>query len=139
MKRKQADEDDKTSAEKQMRDRGPLMTAVSPGRGTPTDLHSYTGSRLRYAIGYSIGRNVPRAPPFSYRKNRCLLATSMHAHLFILKTLLIRRDLRNLLIKHAVQHHTCMPANSSSITNRYQFILNCVFPTRLCASGDVDV
>ena len=63
----------------------------------------------------------------------------MRAHLFILKTLLIRRDLRNLLIKHAVQHHKCMPANNSSITNHYQFILNCVFPTRLCASGDVDV
>ena len=72
-------------------------------------------------------------------KNQCLLATSMRAYLLILKTLLIRRDLRNLLIKHAVQHHKCMPANNSSITNRYQFILNCVFPTRLCASGDVDV
>ena len=59
----------------------------------------------------------------------------MRAHLLILKTLLIRRDLRNLLIKHAVQHHKCVPANNSSITNRYQFILNCVFPTRLCDSG----
>ena len=29
-----------------------------------------------------------------------------------------------------------MPANDSSITNRYQFILNCVFPTRLRASSD---
>ena len=38
-----------------------------------------------------------------------------------------------------IQHHKCMPANNSSITSRYQFILNCVFPTRLCASGDVDV
>ena len=63
----------------------------------------------------------------------------MCAHLLILKTLLIRRDLRNLLIKHAVQHHKCTHANNSSITNRYQFILNCVFPTRLCASGDVGV
>ena len=63
----------------------------------------------------------------------------MRAHLLILKTLLIRRDLRNWLIKHAVQHHKCMPANNSSITSRYQFILKCVFPTRLCASGDVDV
>ena len=63
----------------------------------------------------------------------------MRAHLLILKTLLIRRDLRNLLIKHTVQHHKCMHANNSSITNRYQFILNCVSPTRLCASGDVDV
>ena len=53
--------------------------------------------------------------------------TSLRAHLLILKMLLIRRDLRNLLIKHAVQHHNCMPANNSSITNRYQFILNCVF------------
>ena len=88
---------------------------------------------------YSIGRNVTRAPPFSYRKNQCLLATSMRAHLLILKTLLIRRDLHNLLIKHAVQHHKCMPANDSSITNRYQLILNCVFPTRSCASRDVDV
>ena len=100
---------------------------------------------------YSIGRNVTRAPPFSYRKNQYLLAISMRAHLLILKTLLIRRDLLNLLIKHAVQHHKCievyryisiyianasiyfydkcMPANNSSITNRYHFILNCVFPT----------
>ena len=29
-------------------------------------------------------------------------------NLIYLKTLLIRRDLRNLLIKHAVQHHKCI-------------------------------
>ena len=42
----------------------------------------------------------------------------MRAHLLILKTLLIQRELRNLLIKHAVQHHKCMPANNSSILPR---------------------
>ena len=66
----------------------------------------------------TIGRNVTIAPPFSCRKNQCPLATSLRAHLFILKTLLIRRDLRNVLIKHAVGRHKCMHANNSSITNR---------------------
>ena len=61
-----------------------------------------------------------------------LICTRMY-----LTTLLIRRDLRILLIKHPIQHHKCMHANA--LTNHYQFILNCVFPTRLCASGDVDV
>ena len=82
---------------------------------------------------------MTRAPPFSYRKNQCLLATRMRTHLLILTTFLIWRDLRNLLIKHVVRHHKWTHANTSSITNRYQFILNCVFSTRLCASGDVDV
>ena len=49
------------------------------------------------------------APPFSYRRNQYLLATSLLAHLLIMKTLLIRRDL---LIKHAVHHHKCMHANN---------------------------
>ena len=43
-----------------------------------------------------------------------------------------RRDLRNLLINHAVQHHKCMPAKfNSSITNRYQLFSGFVTKIRL--------
>ena len=111
-----------------VREYGPLSVV-------PTDLYKLYW--ITAPLCYSNDRNVTRAPPFSYRKNQCLLATSMRVHLLILKTLLIRHDLRNLSIKQAVQHHKYMPANNSSTTNRYHFILNCVFPTRLCASGDV--
>ena len=118
---------DVTTATSQLYDVGVVMRHVFT-----TDLYGYTW--ITAPLCFTIGRNVTRAPPFSYRK--CPLATSLRAHLLILKTLLIRRDV---LIKHAVQHLQCMHANNSSTTNRYQFIFNRVFPTWLCASGDVDV
>ena len=87
-----------------------------------TILYGYTGSRLRYAL--QLAEMWPGRRQFP-------AATNLRAHLFILKTLLIRRDLHNLLIKHAVQHHKCMHAHNSSITNRYQFILNYALPVTL--------
>ena len=81
-----------------------------------TDLYVY---RSTAPLCFTIGSNVTSAPPFSCRKNQCPLATSLRAHLLILKTLLIRRDL---LIKHAVGYsiiHVCM-----QIMHRQRTVIN---------------
>ena len=63
----------------------------------------------------TISRNVTSVSPFPEEPVAVgnLICTRIYW-----ETLLIRRDLHNLLIKHPIQHHKCMHANNYSIITR---------------------
>ena len=48
IQKKKREEEEKVAVEKQMRDRNPLLTAVSPGRGT--SIHCDTAALFGYAF-----------------------------------------------------------------------------------------